>query len=313
MIDICILNKTINKIELQDLSKHKDKKIWIDITNITKPESETLKEAFNLHPLTAEDLYNSPTRIKVEEFDEYLFCVFYGMTQNKNIELIELDFIIGKNYIISNHKSPIKSFENLKSDNIKLEALFSKGIDFLFHKLLDTEIDNIFPILENIDDRIEKIEEQVTKKPNPKQLSEILKLKRTIVQIKKATFQQREKTGFLAKNNYKPISKKATPYFRDIYDHTIRVSDSVDNYREAISNTFDAYMSAVSNNMNEVMKVLSMIATIALPLTVISGIYGTNFITLPGAGSPYGFWTMMLLMLILSISMIYFFRKRRWF
>lgn len=311
MIEIFKFDDKVEKISL-DVLKATDK-VWIDMNNITLNESEKIKEKFNLHPLVAEDLLNSPIRVKVEEFEGYLFSIFYGIKNNKKIELIEIDFILGKNFIITNHKKQITSFEELKRNEEKLLGLMKKGPDFLFHRLLDKEVDNFFPILEKIDDNIEEIEERVTVSPKSKDLSEILALKREVVQIRKIGFQQREKISFLAKNDYDEISKKAIPYFRDVYDHMIRVSDMLDNYRELISNTFDAYMSAVSNNMNEVMKVLSIIATIALPLTVISGIYGTNFSILPGATNNYGFWLMVLAMIFTAMGMMFFFKKRNWF
>ena len=153
----------------------------------------------------------------------------------------------------------------------------------------------------------------ITQKPKPELVKNILRLKRLVLLIKKSAFQQRDHISYLAKNNYKFISAKAVPYFRDIYDHSMRVSDFIDNYREAVSNTFDIYMSAISNRMNEVMKVLSVIATIALPLTVISSIYGTNFKILPGAEYIYGFWAMIITMFLVSIGIIYFFKRRGWF
>ncbi len=313
MIEIFYLDKTVKSAGIKDLKKIKVRPLWIDVKDVTKEEELLLQKEFGLHPLTSEDLYNQGIRIKVEEFDKYLFCVFYGVEKRQKIELIELDFILGKNFLISNHKGDVKSFDDLKSNKEKLAELFRKGPDFIFHKLLDTEIDNYFPILENIDDEIEQIEEQVTKKVEAKLLDRILRLKRRITRIKKFTFPQREKISFLTKNDYPLISKKALPYFRDVYDHAIRVSDSVDNYREAAGNTFDVYMSALSNNMNEVMKVLSIIATIALPLTVISGIYGTNFSNLPGATFFHGFWAMIFAMILLVLGMMYFFRRRGWF
>ena len=313
MIELYYFDKGLKKGSLNKLESIKDKKKWLDITNITKEEEILLQKIFNLHPLTSEDLFNSITRIKIEEFSDYLFCVFYGVKKSKTIELIELDFILGNDFLITNHKIKIDSFETLKLDPKKLENLFTKGLDFLFHKLLDQEIDNFFPTLEQIDDLIELIEEEVTKKPKSELLQKILKLKRKIVIIKKITLPQREKISFLAKNDYKLISKKAIPYFRDVYDHAIRVSDTIDNYREAVGGTFDAYMSAVSNNMNEVMKTLSIIATIALPLGIISGIFGTNFDILPGQHMPFGFWFMILLMLMFVGGMMTYFKKNNWF
>lgn len=313
MIELIYYEDGLKKGTITDLDRLKNKPKWLDITNLTEDEKESIQKFFNLHPLTSEDLLNSNVRIKIEEFPEYLFFVFYGVRTSKSLDLIELDFILGDDFLITNHKIEISSFQNLKSDDKRLESIFAKGLDFLFHKLLDLEIDNFFPALENIDDMIEELEEEITKKPRPELLSEILKLKRKIVSIKRVALPQREKISFLAKNEYKSISKKSIPYFRDVYDHAIRVSDTIDNYREAIGSTFDAYMSSVSNNMNEVMKVLSIIATIALPLTVISGIYGTNFEVLPGQHIQFGFWLMIILMLMVAGTMVYMFRKRGWF
>ncbi len=313
MIDIIYYQDGLKKGKLSDLKKLKNKKIWVDITDISKEEEETIQKIFKLHPLTAEDLQHSNVRIKVEEFPNYLFCIFYGIKKTKSIELIELDYIIGDNFLITNHRLRLESYEDLKSDKTKLGRLFSKRLEFIFHRLLDTEIANFMPVLENIDDQIECIEEKLAKRPKPELMTQILKLKRQIVTIKKVTLPQREKISFIAKNEYKHISKEVIPYLRDVYDRSIKVSDSIDNYREAVSNTFDAYMSAVSNNMNEVMKTLSIIATIALPLTVISGIYGTNFNFLPGQHNPYGFWAMIFVMVLVVSGMVLMFKRRKWF
>jgi magnesium transporter len=313
MIDIFYLADKVKKVSIDSLKKLPKEKFWIDVTDINSKEADFIKSFFNLHPLSIEDFQNKSTRIKVEEFPEYLFCVFYGLRKNKEIVLEEIDFAIGKNFIISNHKNDITLFTDLKSNPDKLTLLFQRGPDFIMHYLLNGLIDNYFPVLEEIDDQIEKIEEELAKKPRSEILQNILKLKRKIIVVKKVVLPQREKIGFLAKNQYKFISGKAIPYFRDVYDHSIRVADSIDNYRESVGGTFDAYMSAVSNNMNEVMKMLSIFATIALPLGVISGIYGTNFSNLPGQNFTYGFWLMLLGMFSIIGFMILFFRKRGWF
>ncbi|MFH2020516.1 MAG: magnesium/cobalt transporter CorA [archaeon] len=311
MIEIFYLDKTLKMGTLKTIDS--DKPVWIDTKSLTIEEAKVLGDIFDLHPLTIEDLRALNTRVKVEEFPNYMLSIFYGITNHKKLGLIEIDFIIGTNFVITSHDKTVASFDELKKDKTKLEALLRKGPEFLFHKLLDGEMDNYFPVLELLDEELDKIEELVVKNPKPLYLTRILNLKRQLRHIKKAGYQQRDKISYLAKNEYKFISKKALPYFRDVYDHAIRISDSIDNYREAISEAFDAYMSAVNNNMNEVMKVLSIIATMALPMTVISGIYGTNFKNLPGSENPYGFWAMILFMVIFSFSMLYMFRKRHWF
>jgi len=288
-------------------------KCWIDCHSMTKEEAESLRLTYSLHPVTVEDLLNVDTRIKVEEFPEYLFCIFYGLQKKGVAELYEIDFIIGKDFLITSHLTPIPSFEEIKGDEERLSRLLHKPIDMIFHRLIDIEVDLYFPALQTYDESIEELEERATSKPDPSILQEILRMKREIIAIRRAVIPQREKFSFLAKTENKFISKKAIPYFRDVYDHTIRVTDMVDSYRESVGSAFDVYMSAVSNRMAEVMKLLSMIATIALPLTVISGIYGTNFKNIPGAGGVYGFWVMILGMACLSGTMLFFFRRRGWF
>jgi magnesium transporter len=312
MLDIIYLDKEVKKAELDQLEKVKKFPLWIDVNDITKQEAEKLEQAFELHPLTVEDLIHANTRVKIEEFPNYLMCVFYGVQLNGEAEMLDIDFVVGENFVISNHQKQIHTFEDLKNNHDKIELLFKKGSDFFFHKLLDLEVDNYVPILEELDDEILELEERVTKNPNPELMEKILKIKRNLANIKKYALPQREKIGSFTKGEHKYISKKAIPYFRDVQDHAIRVSDTIDNYREAVSNAFEVYMTAVSNNTNDVMKVLSMIATIALPLTVISGIYGTNFQHLPGSGEWQGFWIMICLMLTLSISMLYFFKRKGW-
>ncbi len=313
MLDIFYLEKGLKRGKAADIARLKSKPVWIDCTDITKEDSEILKRAFGLHPLTVEDMENNHVRIKIEEFSDYLFCVFYGIRKEKAVELTELDLIIGKNFIISNHRKQVASFEELKKNEDRLAELLSRGIDSLFHRLLDLEVDNYFPILEFLDDEIEKVEEEVTRRPRPELLGRILGIKRMLLSVKKVAFQQREKAGYLAKNSYPFISKRALPYFRDLYDNAIRVSDAVENQREAVGGAFDIYMMSLSNNMNEVMKVLSIMATIALPLTVISGIYGTNFSNLPGSENAFGFWVMISAMAMVSLSMLTYFKRKKWF
>ncbi|MBU0758664.1 MAG: hypothetical protein KKF44_11450, partial [Nanoarchaeota archaeon] len=231
MKEIFIFEDRLYKLKTIDEKRIQNNPLWIDYTDITQEEAEELKNLFELHPLTTEDLLSPDARIKVEEFPHYLFCVFYGILKNKEtVELVEIDFILGKNFIISNHKKTLKSFTVLMDNTKKVEALLKMGPEFMMHRLLDMVVDNYSPMLEHFDDVIEDIEEEVVRSPRPDHLTQILKLKRLLVYIKRHIFQQREKISFLAKNDYNFIGKKARYYFRDIYDHAIMVSDSVDNY-----------------------------------------------------------------------------------
>lgn len=298
--------------ELQFLRKIRNKPFWINVTDITDEEAYLLRKVFNIHPLTVEDLFHPQVQVKVEEFPDYLFCVFYGIQKNRSIELLELDFIIGGKFLITSHKKEIASFNDLKRNQERLTMLLSKGNEYLFHKLLDGEVDNYLPVLEFLDDQIAMLESRVSVRPDKEILHQILRLKRLVMHIKRTAIPQQDKLTYLVKNETRFIPRKAVPYFRDVLDHSMRISATIDSYRENINSTFDAYMSMMSQSMNEVMKMLSIIATIALPLTVISSLYGTNFRILPGSNWPYGFWVMVSAMVLLCVSMLYYFRKKHW-
>ncbi|MFH1849854.1 MAG: magnesium/cobalt transporter CorA [archaeon] len=305
MLDIFFLDKTLKRVSIEEVRP--GRMVWVDASNLAKGEQEWLTTTFSLHPLTAEDIYNSHVRVKVEQFPGYLFSVFYAINEKK-LDQTEVDFVLGKNFLITNHSSHSELFKKAKEDNTSVNSL-----DFLFHKLLDSVVDSNLLALEAADDIIESLEEEAISSTDQKILVRIMAMKRKIARLRKTALSQRDKISFLAKQDYPQISKRAIPYFRDIYDHSIRVSDSLENHREALGNVYDVYVSTISNRMNEVMKTLSIIATIALPLGIISGIYGTNFIRLPGSSAEAGFWYMIGGMALLVFGMLVYFRKRHWF
>lgn len=312
MIEVFYYEDGLKQGSVEELESLKDKQLWLDITDISKEEGKLLRSIFNIHPLTIEDLRKTNVGVKIEEFEHYMFCTFYGISKNGDYNFTELDFVIGSNFLITNHRDPVASYTLLKTSPTKLQSLFKKGNDFIFHKLLDFEIDNYLPVLENLDEEIDDIEREITKRTRRDHISRIQDLKYKITSIKKITLPQREKLAILSKTDNPFITEAAKPYFRDIYDHTIRAADMIDNYKDAINNSFELYMSSMSNNMNEIMKVLSIFATISLPLTVVSSIYGTNFVHLPGDTHPYGFWIMIGVMIFISFGFMLFFRKKNW-
>lgn len=312
MIEIYCYDGGIKKLSLKELVSLKNKKIWVDVIDPTKQELLFLKEHFDVHPTTIEDLSSSLTRIKIEKFSNYLFYVFY--TINKfDYNFNELDFLLGDHFIITCHKEKLLQLDQLKVDNKELTNLFKNGVDFMFYRFIDDQLENYFGVFESLDSEIDKIEKVVVKQPDSSTLSNILKIKNRIIKIKKRTFDQRDKLSSLAKNDSDFISEKTIPYIRDAYDHSIMIFDNVENMEEKILNLFDIYVSSISNKLNEIMKVLSIFATIALPLTVISSIFGTNFQFLPGLEHKYGFWIMISIMVLVCVLMLIFFKRRKWF
>lgn len=313
-IDVYVLNKTVKKVQpkqIRDLQRQR-KKFWVDMTNPSANEVALMQEIFGLHPITSEDILTHNTRAKIEEFDTYIFVILYGIYKQKNVRLREMDFILGKNFLVTSHKKPIPTFEKLKHEDKRMELLFRHGLDFLMHRLIDAEVDNFIPVMDLYDDVIDKIEDRILESPDPKTMEKIMDLKRRMNKIKKVIVPQQEKISFLAKNKYKLISQDAQTYFRDVHDHFYTVTDMIEDYRDALSGSFDAYMSSVSNSTNEVMKVLSVMATIMLPLTVVSGVYGMNFLVLPGARDPLGFWFIIAFMVLLIVMMLGYFKTKDW-
>ena len=313
MLKILSLREGI--VELKDLSEITTAPTWIDITKITPEEAQLLQQKLDLHPLTVKDLSTTRTRIKIEQFPKYLFCVFYSVQKTKALKTLEVDVILAKNLLVTNHVQDIPAIIELHQDHKKLEFLFKKGkgADFLFYHLLDKAVDSFFPVLDGIDGEIETTEQLISKKVSSKVLQRITSLRKKVIYLKKITIALREKISGLTKGDNEFISKKATPYFRDVHNNSIRIFETIENSRESVSTISELYLSTVSNSTNEVMKVLSVIATMALPLTVISSIYGTNFKFLPGSSVSYGFWIMIAIMVSMGGAMLLYFRKRGWF
>jgi magnesium transporter len=222
-----------------------------------------------------------------------------------------MNFVLGKNFLLTIHKERIQSFDSLKSDRSRLQSLLSRGPDFLLHRLMDAEVDFYFPVLDEIEDQIDGLEEEVYKNVDHKVLGRLFRLKRQLLLIRKSVGPQKEVVLMLTQKSFPFISDPASAYFRDIYDHTIRINESIDDYREILSNTLEVHLSMVSNRMNEVMKALTIVATIMLPLTVLTGIYGMN-LNIPESHFDIMYYIVLSLMAVIAVGMIFYFKRKRW-
>ena len=320
MISLFVYDKKVSKVEFstQIIRQLLNKKavLWLDLHNPTKKEHEQIKEVFGIHPLVIEDCSKTHTRPKVEIFPSYNFIVTNGVAytaeKHLNVSLVEFDFIIRKNFLISNHFGPAHHVDDIMKNPKRLQFTLSKGPDFVLHALIDAEVDNYFPLLDIIEDKLESFEDTIIQDPSPAILKELFIIKKHLLTIRKSASPQREVVSILAKRDYPFISREAEIYFRDIYDHLIRISDMSDNFRDLVSSTVEIHLSVVSNKLNEVMKVLTVIATIMLPLTVITGIYGMNFVHIPELNWEYGYLWALGLMAFIAIIMIANFRRSKW-
>ena len=307
------IGKPLKSVSLEDvkLNKKSARGIWIDITDCSRTEISGLGKIFNLHALTLEDLFRRNVRTKLEAFREYTFIILYGIKREKRLSPYEIDFIIGKNFVISSHSGKIGSYEKFKEDKEKIEMLLKASPDFLLHRLFDLIVDEMLPIFEKIDKEVDDIEQKVVNEPSDELLNGILGLRTELVDVRRLIPSQREVIAAIIRGDSKFITKSTAAYFRDLHDNIIRINEKLDNSRESLRTILDIYILNSGSKTNEVIKMLTIIATIILPLSLISGIFGMNF-AIPFFQREYGFYYTIVLMAILVFGMLSYFIRKGW-
>jgi magnesium transporter len=297
--------------------KDKPTVTWINVDAIHQVQVlEQLGDCFGLHPLVLEDVLNTDQRPKMEDFDDYLFAVlktFDYNDQSDELEPEQISLILGPSFVLSFQEregdvfNPIR--ERIRSGKGRIRRM---GADYLAYSLLDSIVDHYFIVLEQVGEKIEFLEEELVTNPTPETLQTIHNLKREMIFLRRSVWPLREVIGALERGESSLIQESTEIYLRDVYDHTIQVIDAIETFRDMISGMLDIYLSSVSNRMNEVMKVLTIIATIFIPLTLIAGIYGMNFQYMPELGWRWGYPMVWLIMLVIGALMLVYFRRKKW-
>ncbi len=289
---------------------------WFNIDGLSNvKEIEKLGEYYELHPLVMEDIVNTGQRPKVEAYEDYLFIVAKMLYyKNGTIENEHISMIVGKNYLLTFQESDGDVFNPVRD---RLETgkgrIRGRSADYLMFALLDSIIDNYFLVIDDISDRIEEMEASLfINKPNDNVTQEIQDLKQTILRIRRSVFPLREVVSRLEKMDTCLIENSTINYIRDLHDHIIQISEHIDIYREMIWGLMDLYMTTISNKMNEVMKVLTIMASIFIPLTFIAGIYGMNFEYIPELQWKYSYFVLWGVMIIIFFLMLYYFKRKKW-
>jgi magnesium transporter len=289
---------------------------WINVNGIHEiGHIETLGDCFGLHPLVLEDILNTDHRPKLEDYDDYLFLVlkmlFYEKEEGIRTEQVSL--VLGPNYVLSFQEKVGDVFdgvrERLRNSKGRIRKL---GADYLAYALMDAVVDSYFAILESIGDEIEEMEQELVTDPSPQTLNRIHHFKREMILLRKSVWPLRELISGLQRIEAPLISETTGIFLRDVYDHTIQVVDTVETFRDIIAGMLDLYLSSISNRMNEVMKVLTIIATLFIPLTFLAGIYGMNFEYMPELHWRWGYFGLWGVMLATTAGMLRFFRRRKW-
>lgn len=292
--------------------------VWINVSGLHQVEIlEKLTGCFRLHPLVLEDILNTDQRPKMEDFGDYLYIVLKTLSLSggrvEDVESEQVSLILGTNFVLSFQEKEGPLFEGIR-DRLRngKGRLRTMGPDYLVHALLDTIIDHYFVVLEKLGEKIEYLEEELVTRPTPVTLREMHKLKRDVIFLRKSFWPLREVIGNLERRESPLIKESTVIYLRDIYDHTIQVIDNIETFRDMLSGMLDIYLTSISNRMNEVMKVLTIIATLFIPLTFIVGLYGMNFKYMPELSWPWGYPLVLLLMLGVTVFMLAYFRRKKW-
>jgi magnesium transporter len=323
-MEILVYRQGTHKIEenwtaadLPELLKYTSAVIWVDMEAPTEADERVLLDVFKFHPLTVEDCRENRHYPKVEEFEGYLYFIVHGVTADispERFNTIELDGFLGRNYVITYHHEMFRSIDNVKQLLRTTPVACQRGTAFLLHQILDQVVDYYSPVLDDFDDRIDKLEDDIftLKRPNNMILSEIMDLKRSVLRLRRISVKQMDILQRMSRGEFALITEEMRPFYRDVYDHLVRVVDLAENYRDLISGSLEAYLSVVSNRLNEIMKVLTIFSAIMLPLTFIAGVYGMNFDNMPELHSRYGYYGVWIIMVAVAVAMLLFFKRRGW-
>jgi magnesium transporter len=305
--------------EVKGVIRDPENTVWVSLESATVEEINlVLGDTFAFHPLTIEDCLSDGYQIaKLDDFNDYLFIIANAMKVNDgdlDLDSSELDIFLCKNLLVSCFTAatmvPVERvWKRLHRD----QRVYSHSADFLCHALLDALVDEFMPVTDNMENEIEILEDTVLQRPDPKVLERLLTIKHTIVSLRRMVTPLREVINRMARDNYAQIDASNRIYFRDVYDHLIWILDIAETIRDIVSGAMDIYLNSTSLRLNEVMKALTIVSTIFLPLAFVTGLFGMNFIHIPGAEAPIGFWAICLICLSISVGMILFFKKRRWF
>jgi len=290
---------------------------WINISGIPEVDlMEKIGKHFEIHSLTLEDILNTAQRPKMEDFDHYVYLVMKMLCLDKEQDAVhseQVSLVLGPNFLISFQEQPGDVFDSIRERIRKSKGRIRKtGCDYLTYALMDSLVDKYFVILEHFGEKMEVLEEDLLDNPTREILESIHNMKREMIFLRKRVWPLREVIGSLTRGGSSLVRESTAVYLRDVYDHTIQVIDTIESFRDVLAGMLDIYLSTVSNKMNEVMKVLTIIATIFIPLTFLAGIYGMNFKYMPELEWRWGYFAVWSVMIAIFVMLLFYFRRKKW-
>jgi magnesium transporter len=295
-----------------DLVKRGGSNLWYHLDTPTEEELRLLQEELKIHHLTLEDIVNQNQRPKIESFEDYVYIAIHPLLRKQEweIEASELDLLLGRGWIISVHYGPLPGLIENSQFHERVATALARGPDFLLYTLVDLVVDSYFPILDDMEDEIDSLEDRLIAQARPEDMIRLLALKRSIVHIRRAVTPQREVFNQLTRHDFPFIRPEHLVYFRDVYDHLIRITEELDSLRDILSGALEIHLASTSNQLNTTMKRLTAWGTIFVVITAIAGIYGMNFKFMPELEWRYGYFVVMSLMVLISVTLFFYFKKK---
>jgi len=300
--------------------------VWVDVTAPTEEEFQLLIQRFGLHPLVVEDIKSVEGRPKLHDYGDYLFVIFHGVSLENvpeettlkgtpegrfDVQLIEIDCLVGRDYVVTIHQEPLQPFDDLRRRWQRHPELMRPGTPYLLYEIMDEVLDDFFPLLDKLDERIDDFEDRLFTNFEERLSSDIFSLKRNLLEIRHVAGPTRDVVNILLRHNAERGGQHFA-YFQDLYDHAVRIVDMIDTFRDILSGALDAYLAIESNRMNAVMKTLTSASIILLIPTLIAGVYGMNFTNMPELHSRYGYFIVLGIMAATMMGLAMYFRRKDW-
>ena len=315
------IQKDLPPEKFPELIQNQQAVLWVDFISEPPETSQSILEKFNFHPLAIDDALQQTHVPRLDDWGEYLYIVLNYMNFAPNgetweTEVDELDVFLGKNYVVTHHDHQISAVDETWNDCHRDERNVKQGADHVLYRIADHLISNYMPTVEKIDEAVDELEDQVFTRPSPRILEKLFALKRVLLAMRRIIIPQREVLNKLARDDYKVVDPRDRVFFRDIYDHLVRLHDLNESLRDIVGGVQDTYLSAVNNRMNEIMKTLTVITVLFMPLTFLTGYFGMNFFeplgNLRGWTTTLMFYITLTIILLLPLGMYIWFRRRTW-
>ena len=307
--------ENVGREAVTELLQRGDANLWIHFEKPSEEEVRFLQETFKIHHLTIEDVVNQNQRPKIESFEKYVYLAIHPLMRRDDwqIEPSELDLLLGRHWIVSVHYGPIPGVIEESHIHPRLADALGRGVDFLLYTLVDLVVDSYFPVLDDIEDEIDSLEERLLERAKSTDMNRLLAFKRSLVHVRRAVGPQREVFNQLTRHEFPFVRPEYLVYFRDVYDHLLRITEELDSLRDILSSALEVHLASTSNQLNVTMKRLTAWGTIFVVITAIAGIYGMNFKFMPELEWRYGYFAAIAFMALVSGGLWFYFKKKGYF